>query len=335
MHAAYNANGGDKMIHVGGFTPWDQKYTSHTGQKHEGVPTEWHMVEVLSCFNAYIDADAPGYHAMANASFFQHYPLREKYPQPNLPTTETLRTKGRLDTNGHVTSGTYVAIYVGDYDSAPWLYRRMPDLWEDPERGSVPLSWAFNPNLADRFPFGLAYARKTASANDSFVSGDSGAGYLNPGCLEPPRKFSGLPSGADAWERHCSRYYAQWDLSVTGFVIEGHAPQMSRDMLSRYARFSPGGAVIWRDKGKPGNHEGMPYLKMSADLTGTPAESAAIIARKAPKATGFSVFRTILWSPGAHRKLFDEVAKLRPDIQMVDLNTLMALRKIHDKSRKP
>ena len=67
-------------------------------------------------------------------------------------------------------------------------------------RGSVPLGWAFDPEIADRFPVGLHYARTTATANDTFISGDSGYGYLNPGGLVPPRKWSDLPSGLPAWE---------------------------------------------------------------------------------------------------------------------------------------
>ena len=39
------------------------------------------------------------------------------------------------------------------------------------------------------------------SLNDWFVAGDSGAGYLNPGNLTPPRAHSGLSSGLAAWER--------------------------------------------------------------------------------------------------------------------------------------
>lgn len=328
MHAAYKNSGGDQMIHIGGFTPWDQKYTTHTGRKHDGVPTEWHMLQVLSCFNAYIDADAPGYHAMANASFHQHYPLREKYPQANLPTEKTLREKGYLSDDGEITSRTYVGIYVGDYDSSAWLYRSMESLWDHEDRGKMPLAWAFNPNLADRFPFGIAYARKTATANDSFVAGDNGAGYINPGYLTPPRKYSGLPSGAEAWEKHCTKYFDQWDLNVTGFVIDGYAPEMTTETLSRYARFSPGGIVNWRYKGQTGIHEGMPYLPMSYDLNGGTTECAKLIAEKAPQATGFAAFRTILWSPGQHRQLFEETKKLRPDIEFVDLNTLMLLSKL-------
>ncbi|MDQ2732326.1 MAG: hypothetical protein M3Y56_11750, partial [Armatimonadota bacterium] len=166
LRDAYKASGG-QILHVGGFTPWDQKYTDYTGGRHGGVATEWSYAEILSCYNAYMDADAPGLNAMANASVYQHYPLAARYPQPNLPTDNSLRAQGYLDANGQVAHKTFVSIYVGDYDSAAWMYQRIPDLWDDPARGSIPLGWAFNPTLDQRFPVGLAYTRKTATPNDT------------------------------------------------------------------------------------------------------------------------------------------------------------------------
>ena len=188
LAAAYRAT--DRgVIHVGGFTPWDQKYTDYTGGKHGGVPTEWRYAEILSCYNAYMDADAPGLHAMANASVFQHYPLAERYTQENLPKAADLKAKGYIERTGKVTARNFASIYVGDYDSAAWLYQKLPEIWDDPNRGKIPLGWAFNPALAQRFPVGLAYTRATATPNDTFITGDSGFGYLNPGFLVPPRRL--------------------------------------------------------------------------------------------------------------------------------------------------
>ncbi len=224
LRAAHDRAKG-KLIDVGGFTPWDQKYTNHTGGKHDGVGTEWRYAAILSSFDAYMDADAPGLHAMANASVFQYFPLNARYPQKNIPAENDLRKRGFLDAGGKVVPHNYASIYVGDYDSAAWLYETMPRIWDDPNRGSVPLGWAFDPEIADRFPVGLHFARMTATPNDTFISGDSGFGYLNPGGLTPPRKWSDLPSGLAAWEKLCTEAYRRWDLRVTGFVIDGSSPR--------------------------------------------------------------------------------------------------------------
>lgn len=319
------------MIHVGGFTPWDQKYTDFTGGKHGGVPTEWRYAEILSCFNAYMDADAPSLHAMANASVFQHFPLQASYPQPNLPTDTTLRILGYLDAQGRVAPRNYAAIYVGDYDSAAWLYQRLPDLWDDPARGTVPLGWAFNPTLDARFPVGLAYTRRTATPADTFLTGDSGAGYLNPGLLTPPRRWSGLPSGLASWEAHCRREYARWGLTVTGFVIDGDAPPMSDDTKRALARFSPGGVVAQKIPERS-LVDGVPFLRMGADLN-NPTDGAQKIAAAfpappagvMPTSPAFHIFRTILWSPSSHREMRDALKRARPDIEWVDPHVLFLL----------
>jgi hypothetical protein len=137
--------------------------------------------------------------------------------------------------------------YVGDYDAAAWMYQRMPDLWADPRRGEVPLSWAFSPVLARRVPMVFDYLWRTRSVNDFFMAADNGAGYLNPAMLVAPRPLSGLPSGVENWRAHCAAHYARWDMDITGFIIDGRAPQTPDEVLDAYATFSPAGVVMQYD----------------------------------------------------------------------------------------
>lgn len=327
LHAAYERFQGKGLIHVAGFVPWAYKYTDFhdAGGHHPGVPTEWRYAEILSCFNAYMDADALGLSAMANASFYQHYPLAEHYPQNPKPTRESLAARGLLDAQGKIPPRRFVAHYVGDYDAAAWLYRELPRMWNDPARGTTPLSWAFNPCLARRFPLGLAWARQRRTPNDWFVAGDSGAGYLNPGFLTEPRPHSGLPSGLAAWEQECQRLYRQWDLSLTGFVIDGFARGLGRAGLDAYARFSPDG-IVGQKVERQGVHGTLPVLRMATDLHGTPAEAARAVAQINP-GTGprFTVCRSILQPPTWYAQVEKELAALDPRIQIVDLYTLLWL----------
>jgi hypothetical protein len=66
-----------------------------------------------------MDADAVGYGAMANASFFTHYPLRPSYGQ-DWVTRESLVERGYLDEKGRVKfdGREFLIFYVGDYDCA-------------------------------------------------------------------------------------------------------------------------------------------------------------------------------------------------------------------------
>lgn len=336
LRAAYSQLHGQGMIHVAGFIPWAFKYTQfrNAGGKHPEVATEWRYAEILSCFNAYMDGDALGLGAMANASFFQHYPLAERYPQGPKPTRESLAARGLLDAQGQLAARRYVAHYVGDYDAAAWLYHELPRMWRDPARGSTPLSWAFNPCLALRFPLGMAWARERRTTNDWFVAGDSGAGYLNPGYLSEPRPHSGLPSGLAVWEEYCQRLYRQWDLSLTGFVIDGYARGLDAAGLDAYARFSPDGIVAQKIT-RQGRHGGMPFLQMATDLPGTPPEAARAIAQiNCGSGPRFVVCRSILQTPTWYAQVENELKKVDEHIQVVDLYTLLWLVREYETHRE-
>ena len=335
LRSAYDQTHGKRMIHVGGFVPWAWKYTQTAGGHHGDVATEWRYASILSCYNAYMDADALGLNAMANASVFALFPTKPLYPQPK-PTAAEWTKAGYLDASEKVVPETYISFYVGDYDSAAWLYQKLPNLWNDPLRGTLPLGWAFNPNLADRFPIGLDWAHRTATTNDHFITGDSGAGYLNPGNLDGERSFSHLPSGLAVWEAHCQAYYHQWGLSLTGFVIDGDAPPMSADMLAAYARFSPDGIVAQKLPSYQGLVSGTetPYLTMSSDMPNPDQTEEAVsriesqLANDHGSGPHFHLFRTVLWSPSDHQRLFTRLQSL-PHVRIVDPYTLMGLLRRH------
>jgi len=340
LRAAWDRFNGRGMIHVAGFVPWAFKYTNHRSSAwsadgtHEPVPTEWRYAEILSCYNAYMDADALGLGAMANASFFQHYPLRRHYAQNSKPTRSALQARGVIDAEGRIAPRRYAAHYVGDYDAAAWLYQQLPRMWSDPARGSTPLSWAFNPNLAERFPLGMAWARERSTTNDFFVAGDSGAGYLNPGYLTGNRVHSGLPSGLSAWEAHCARFYRQWDLSLTGFIIDGYGPAMSDEILDAYSRFSPDGIVAQKISGR-GVHRDMPFLRMSADLPSNALEAARTLhSLSRGSLPQFVVARSILKPPSWYAAVENELQAMGGnEVQVVDLHTLLWLVREHEQHR--
>ncbi|HAK94854.1 MAG TPA: hypothetical protein DCM87_07570, partial [Planctomycetes bacterium] len=338
LRAAYNGTGGRTIIHAGGFVPWAWKYCNHVpgASAHEPVPSEWRYAEILSCYNAIMDADALGPCAMANASFFTHFPLEKRYAQAPPPGDAELARAGLLSADGLVAPGGYVCFYVGDYDSAAWLYREFPRCWNDPARGTVALGWALNPNLERRAPMALAFARETASPLDVFTAGDSGAGYLNPGGLQEPRAHSGLPSGIKVWEEFCRPFYARWDLRVTGFIIDGYSPAMREETWDAYARFSAGG--IGGQKMAPqGIYKGMPFIRVADAAASPEAAAAGLAATINPEQRSFFYLRTILKTASWHAKVQELLAKAQPCARIVDPHTFFALlaRYERDKARYP
>ena len=334
MMAALNRRATNSMIKVGGFTPWAFKYTDHPGAggKHEGVATEWEFARLISQFNGYMEADAIGYSSIANASFCTHYPLKERYPQPNPKASRADWQKaGHLMAAGKVAPKLYVGYYTGDYDSPSWLYKAVAAFFSDPQRGRVPLGWAFDPNLADRAPQALAYAYRHATTNDFFIAGDSGAGYLNPRGLTD-RPDSKLPPALKVWTEHCARYFKRWDMSITGFMLDGSAGASTPEEFAEYGRFSPDGCGNQLDL-TPQIISGVPTIR-EWDMPGSSERTAAYMAQQAAAATKGPCFlwaRTILRTPSWHadvsRILREKYPKAR--VAVVDPYTFFGLIKEH------
>jgi hypothetical protein len=329
LSEAYRLNKGKEMCHIGGFPAWAFKYTMHAGGSHDDVPTEWEFSRIISAYNAFKDADAIGYGALANASFWQHFPLDEKYEQKWV-THDELRKRGYLTEDGKVDlrNRDFIIFYVGDYDASSWITQRTPTIWDHPDRGKLPLMWSISPVLERRAPMVMHNFRKTATLNDYFVAADNGAGYLMPGMLQEPRDISGLPSGLDAWAKHCRKYYDKWGLSITGFVIDGHAPGLSSCGLDHYASFSPNG-IVPQKVPLTLLHGNMPVLRSDEDIQQNPKEGAQRIAQRvSDRPVPFHWFRNILKTPGWYVEIMDELEKINPNIELLDAPAFFELYRI-------
>jgi len=338
MRAAVDRAGIDAMIHVAGYVPWRYKYTDvdekgwNAGGTRDGVATEWKCTEILSAYNGYLDADALDLSAMVNASVFMHCPPPATPPPNPRPTRAALIERGVLAPDGSLRPVTYRAHYVGDYDAAAWMYQNLPRLWNDPRRGELPLAWAFNPNLAERFAFGMRWARERRTDNDFFTAGDSGAGYVNAAALSEPRIHSALPSGWPAWEAHNRAFFATWNIDVVGFVLDGNLPVMDEEGFDAYERFSPGGIVLHRpppNGRRVGMHGQLPFVVTRGDLPPDAPDAARFMARDMPRngLPAFHQYRSILKDPTWYAQVEEELAAINdaPPSILVDLPTLLWL----------
>ncbi len=77
-------------------------------------------------------------------------------------------------------SKVYISFTVSDGDNLQYIQHRMLQRWQDPVRGSFPLGWTISPVLSQAAPAMAAYYMRTATANDEFIAGPSGAGYMYP-----------------------------------------------------------------------------------------------------------------------------------------------------------
>ena len=158
--------------------------------------------------------------------------------------------------------------YTGDYGSTAWLANIFKDLWDDSKLGSVPITWAVNPNLYHRFSLLHTYLYNTRTANDLWI------------------------------ERN--RYYDnKFNLKHSGFIINGLAGPLTNSSNLMYTKFSPLGLTC---------SKGYSTLRETALISGTrvpiftqidivrPTEVQKILSMYVPNTVRFVVCRGTLRS---------------------------------------
>ncbi|MCQ6562285.1 S-layer homology domain-containing protein [Paenibacillus mendelii] len=229
-----NEKAGQNIITVGGFVPFFIKYSNmiDDSANYDPVMAEWTYVDILSKYNAQLDADAYGMIGISNASVYQSVPPLAEYKQNN--------DKGA---NGKTfdPNKKYVTFYMSDYDAASWTYGALPAMWDDPKRGELPLAWSLVPNTSNRVPMVYNRVYSTLTPNDYIVAGDNGAGYLNPMMLTAGNRPDGLPPFLNVWEAYNKQWFAKYDLDITGFLISGLSWTVSKEVQEAYSRISPAG----------------------------------------------------------------------------------------------
>lgn len=75
----------------------------------------------------------------------------------------------------------YVTVTMSDGDNIQFDEHQLRLIWDDPERGQVPINWSIDPLLMQAAPAMYAYYQRTQTPNDLLVAAPSGAGYTYPG----------------------------------------------------------------------------------------------------------------------------------------------------------
>ncbi len=96
--------------------------------------------------------------------------------QPSLEIVSSSRDRDTLASK----SAIYVSFTLSDGDNIQYCQHQLPQLWNNPVRGTIPLGWTLSPLLLQAAPAMGAYYRETATANDELIAGPSGAGYMYP-----------------------------------------------------------------------------------------------------------------------------------------------------------
>ncbi|MBR5767221.1 MAG: Ig-like domain-containing protein [Clostridia bacterium] len=286
----YERSGGE-IVQCLGFPMWWMKYTVfHNLGKTGEVELEWKFAELITTYNCAMEADAAHPCYMTNGSLYTQYKLSK---------TSYTNNHAMQDPGKQFDPGTkYFTVYIGDYDSSAWLKNHIPEVWDDPARGTIPLVWGFNPNLADRIPMVFDYIYETMTDMDYIVTGDSGAGYANPSALIRSDIREGRASGADAWIRYNKVYNKLFDLDICGFLLNS-GRQIEKAVRQMYNELFPTGSFSHNEKLTIlGN---TPYVPLSMDIYTLPLGNTSYEDMyNAFNNTGnnFCAYRSILWTAG-------------------------------------
>lgn len=293
-----------KPIDVGGFTPWHLKYTKYTNPDASGeVTCEWETVYQFSIYNASINADAPHYTAMSNASIYEKYPMQDSYKQTGKQAvTKTVDPQEHLPT-GNEQGANYLIFFMGDFDASSWLNTAMIKFWADANRGKIPLCWPFSLDISKRAGHVIDMMYATATENDYFVAGDNGTGYLNPESFaDSSGRHEGIYGGLDEWAAYNKAAYERFDIDYTGFLITRNAA--TKDILDCYAKFCKGVAL---NKVTSATAEGL-SVALSNDYAGNVNEFVkGFSEKKAGDSSTFRQIRFILRSPTDVFTLYNEL----------------------------
>jgi len=318
------ANG--EMVQLLGFPPWWMKYTTFRGHSNvEPVQLEWAFTQLITAYNCVKEADAAHPAWMSNGSFYTQYKLSHETYANNRPKEKLTFDESKV----------YWTIYLGDYDSSAWLKKHVANFWDDSARGTLPLNWAFNPNLSDRVPMVWDYVMENLSENDYIISGDSGAGYVFPSALVDS-SMRKLPSAADAWVAYNVPYFKKFNLDIVGFIINGTNP-ITEEVMDMYNKIAPVGSMHNDGSKRLTIYKGVPYLYLQNGIDPTGADTPQImydfIRSNLAQGINFAAFRTICRSPSEIAKCVSEFEKYaeskdkKHDYVYVDIYTLFDLIK--------
>jgi|GEM_PF-1243078 len=84
----------------------------------------------------------------------------------------------------------YVCFMTSEGDTMKGTLPFFYDSWFDPARGTVPMNWGINPLMAHLFPAMISYFYDTATEEDYFFVGCSGAGYCYPDSMPNVDEFA-------------------------------------------------------------------------------------------------------------------------------------------------
>lgn len=126
----------------------------------------------------------------------------------------------------------YVAFILSDGDNLQYIEHLMRKLWNNPDRGSVPIGWTLSPAMLDAMPGALNFYSQTATNNDNLISGPSGYGYAYPNSWPNQNLLNQFVAKTEDYNRRAGfRVITIWN-TITGGI--------NQNVGQSFAMYAPG-----------------------------------------------------------------------------------------------
>jgi len=125
----------------------------------------------------------------------------------------------------------YVAFILADGDNLQYVEHLVRKLWNNPDRGSVPIGWTLSPAMLDAMPAALHYFHQTATDNDNLISGPSGYGYVYPNFFPDQKTLDKFVAKTEEYNQRAGfRVITIWN-TITGGI--------DKNVGESFAAFAP------------------------------------------------------------------------------------------------
>ncbi|WP_202621796.1 T9SS type A sorting domain-containing protein [Pontibacter russatus] len=143
----------------------------------------------------------------------------------------------------------YVAFILSDGDNLQYVEHLMRKLWNNPDRGAVPIGWTLSPAMLDAMPGALNYYWQSSTANDNLISGPSGYGYAYPNSFPDQSSLDQFVAKTEDYNRRAGfRVVTVWN-TITGGIDQNVGESFAANAPSRLgltAQNTGGGLSIYK-----------------------------------------------------------------------------------------
>jgi len=144
----------------------------------------------------------------------------------------------------------YVAFILSDGDNLQYIEHLLRKLWNNPDRGAVPMGWTLSPAMLDAMPGALNYFWQTATDNDNLISGPSGYGYTYPNSWPNQNQLNQFVAKTEDYDRRAGfRVITIWN-TITGGINQNVGEtfaSIAPSLLGVTAQNTGGGLTIYNN----------------------------------------------------------------------------------------